>query len=221
MLRPPVHTLLLCCFSLLLVAPSTCSGQNDRWVKRDAWQNVPGIFEAMDLREGSRVADVGARDGYLTVRLARAVGEHGHVYAVDIDRKALEDLRDNLADEDTSRVTLIHSVPDDPMLPEGTLDAVVVVNAYHEFRAYASMLDHIKAALKPGGRLVLVEPISDRRRDASRKQQMSSHEIALHFARADLKEAGFEILEERDPFIERTHNSDEMWLLVGRRPEAE
>ena len=179
---------------------------------------MPGIFEAMAVQPGSHVADVGSREGYLTVRLAEAVGAEGRVYAVDIDGDALKKLRKKLADADTSRVRLIHSEPDDPMLPEGLLDAVVVVNAYHEFEAYASMLGHIKEALKPGGRLVLVEPITPSRRVAMREVQESHHEIGIDYARADLEAAGFEILDARDPFIKRKNQRDEMWLLVGRRP---
>lgn len=205
---------------ILLPTPYTCA-QSDRWERRDQWQNVSGIFEAMGAAEGNAVADIGARDGYLTVRLAEVVGASGRVYAVDIDADALRDLRHNLAVEDTSRVILVHSVPDDPRLPSGVLDAAVVVNAYHEFTAYAAMLAHIKAALKPGGRLVLVEPIAESRREASRSEQTSHHEIAIGYARADLEEAGFEIVDAQDPFVERRRRNDEMWLLVGRRPLEE
>ena len=213
--RAPV--LLLGCLILFVHVPSSCA-QNDRWDRRDKWQDVPGIFAAMALQPGSHVADIGARDGYLTVRLAEAVGAEGRVYAVDIDGDALEKLRNNLADEDTSRVTLVHSEPDDPMLPDGLLDAVVVVNSYHELEAYASMLKHIKAALKPGGRLVLVEPISKSRRVAMREVQEDNHEIGIDYARADLEAAGFDILDARDPFVKRKSQRDEMWLLIGRRP---
>ena len=159
---------LLGCLMLFIHVPTSCA-QKTRWEKRDKWQDVPGIFEAMAVQPGSHVADIGAREGYLTVRLAEAVGPEGRVYAVDINANSLEKLRKNLAHEDTSRVALVHSEPDDPMLAEASLDAAVVVNSYHEFEAYEAMLKHIKVALKPGGRLVLVEPITDRRRDATRK----------------------------------------------------
>lgn len=218
MIKPYPSLLVLCGLVLFVLAPSSCTAQSDRWEKRDQWQNVSGIFEAMNVHTGSYVADVGARDGYLTVRLAEAVGAQGRVYAIDINASALKKLKKNLADEDTSRVTLIHSLPDDPKLPEGLLDAVVVVNAYHEFDAYAAMLAHIKDALKPGGLLVLVEPITKRRRDASRKTQTGGHEIGLAYARADLVAAGFEILDTRDPFIKRKEQDYEMWLLIGQRP---
>ena len=202
---------------LFIHVPTSCA-QQARWEKRDKWQDVSGIFEAMAVQPGSHVADIGARDGYLTVRLAEAVGAQGRVYAVDINASALEKLRKNLADDDTSRVALVHSEPDDPMLAEASLDAAVVVNSYHEFEAYASMLKHIKAALKPGGRLVLVEPITESRRDATRKRQANHHEISIDYARADLEEAGFDIIKAEDPFVKRKDQNDEMWLLVARRP---
>ena len=79
--------LFICCLILFILAPSSCA-QNDGWAKRDKWQDVPGIFEAMAVQPGSHVADVGSREGYLTVRLAEAVGAEGRVYAVDIDGDA-------------------------------------------------------------------------------------------------------------------------------------
>jgi len=94
----------------------------------------------------------------------------------------------------------------------------VVVNSYHEFEAYTAMLAHIMEALKPGGRLVLVEPIAPSRRMAMREVQADHHEIGIRYAQADLENAGFEILDTQDPFIKRKSRNDEMWLLVGRRP---
>ena len=210
-----------CCFFvgvLLMSLGASCVAQPDRWAERDTWQDVPGIVEAMAVAPGRIVADVGARDGYLTVRLAEVVGSSGQVYAVDIDADALRRLRGNLPDSLRDRVTTIHSEPDDPKLPACVLDAAVIVNAYHEFEAYEAMLHHLRAALKPGGRLVLVEPISDRRRDADRARQEASHEIALRYARADLEAAGFRIVEARDPFVARRHRGDAMWLLAAERP---
>ena len=209
--------LFLCGLFFVIQAPSSCA-QNDRWDKRDTWQNVPGILEAMTVQPGSYVADIGAREGYLTMRLAKAVGAEGRIYAVDIDNGSLKKLWKNLSAEDTSRVKLVHSKPDDPMLPEAMLDAAVVVNAYHEFEAYEAMLEHILQALKPGGRLVIVEPISERRRSAMREVQERHHEIGIGYARADLEAAGFEVLDAHDPFVKRKSQGDEMWLLVGRRP---
>lgn len=201
---------------ILLVACSAAEGaRRERWEERDEWQNVPGIFSAMGVGLGARVADVGSRDGYLTLRLADAVGISGRVYAVDIDDEALERLHETLEDEDIGNVVTVLSETDDPKLPGRSFDAVVIVNAYHEMDQYASMLEHIRRALKPGGRLVVVDAISEGKRGESRSRQTSSHEIALDYVKQDLVEAGFEIVQSRDPFVDERDDGDQMWLVAA------
>ena len=190
-----------------------------KWERRDAWQNVPEIFAAMGISEGSHVADVGAGKGYLTLRLARAVGEDGRVYEVDIDEHSLEDLRENATEEKLENVTAVLGEMDDPRLPEASLDAVVMVNAYHEMDEYKAVLEKLHRALRPGGRLVVVDAISEGLRDASRSAQANSHEVALVYAREDLESTGFHILKSQDPFVARPWG-DELWLLVAQRPAA-
>jgi predicted methyltransferase len=185
---------------------------------RDQWQRVPEIVAALDVGSGSHVADVGAGFGYFTVRLARVVGPVGRVYAVDISAEALERLR-RLADTIALRnVEVVEGRPEDPRLAPGTLDAALIVNAYHEMTEHDSIAARLFQALKPGGRLVLVEPIVPWMRDSSRGAQELAHQLAPAFARADLERAGFEVQRVEDVF---TRNSDrEMWLLVARRPTA-
>jgi predicted methyltransferase len=84
--------------------------------------------------------------------------------------------------------------------------------------AHQSMLGHILEALKPGGRLVLVEPAPRPGRAGDRQAQARSHEIGIEFAEADLEEAGFEIVDRRETFTERDGHGDTEWLLVGRKP---
>ena len=81
----------------------TYSQQN--WERRDGWQKTDEIIKAMNLSEGSLAADIGSKDGYLTVKLAQAVGNKGIVYAVDIDEKAFIDLQKNLDDRKIKNVT--------------------------------------------------------------------------------------------------------------------
>src|SRR5438128_2238953 len=101
---------------------------------RERWQKVPEILDAMAVRPGSTVADVGAGDGFLTVRLARAVGRTGHVVAVDVSPRALERLRLRLGQEALTNVDAVTGDVDNPHLPSASLDAAVIVNAYHEMR---------------------------------------------------------------------------------------
>jgi ubiquinone/menaquinone biosynthesis C-methylase UbiE len=180
---------------------------------RETWQKVPDIFEAMAVRPGASVADVGAGDGFLTVRLSRAVGPTGRVIAVDVSARALERLRARVDHEGLTNVETVKGDADDPHLASASLDAALIVNAYHEMADYQAMLQHLRSALKPDGRLVIVEPISDKRRDVSRDQQVAAHEIAVHFVEQEVREAGFRIRRFQDPFTMRHEVSE--WLLAA------
>ena len=184
--------------------------------RREQWQKVDDVFQAMGVRQGAAVADLGAGDGFFTVRLARAVGEQGRVYAVDLNADTLRRLRARVANEHLAQVDVIQGAADDPRLPAGMLDAVLIVNAYHEMTSYREILAKLRTALKPDGRLVIVEPISSARRDLTREEQTRNHEIAIEFVKHDAREAGFVEVSMRDPFTTRATAHDDMWLLVLR-----
>ena len=186
--------------------------------RRDDWQRAPEIFAALGATAGSRIADLGAGDGWLTVRLARHVGPAGRVFAADISENALGQLAERVAADSLHNVELILSEPDDPRLPFGTLDGIVIVNAYHEMTQRVAVLDGIKRALRPGGALVIVDsPPADS--GWTRKEQTSHHSLAIDFVRDDLEAQGFEIVEARPRFVEHRHDehTHQQWLLVARR----
>lgn len=176
------------------------------------WQKMDEVFDAMGVREGAVVADVGAGHGLWTTGLAAGVGRTGRVYAVDVSDSALERLRRRLAENDPGNVTVIKGEPDDPRLPAGVLDAALIVNAYHEMQEHQAMLAAIRRALKPDGRLVIVEPISDRRRGQPRAEQVRAHEIAPEHLVAEARAAGFRISGLQDPFATRGNHL--RWLAV-------
>jgi ubiquinone/menaquinone biosynthesis C-methylase UbiE len=194
-----------------------CQSEEERESDRERWQKVPQVLEALNVREGGRVADVGAGSGFFTVRLARAVGPSGRVFAVDVNAGTVRDLKARVQKEELSNVEVIEGAPDDPRLPHGSLDAALIVNAYHEMDRHDEMLQHIYEALRPGGRLVIIEPISDHRQDDTREQQKSSHEIAAGYVEQDLRAAGFEILERHDAFAERPDDDDSEWMIVAAK----
>ena len=185
---------------------------------REKWQRVPDIFAALGAKEGSRIADLGAGEGWLTLRLARQVGPRGRVFAVDISADALGKIAKKLEGDTLRNVELMLAEEDDPRLPFGTLDGVVILNAYHEMTKRVPVLEGVKRSLRPGGVVVIVDntPAGSRQ---SRQDQMAYHTLALDFARADLEAQGFEIVASDSRFIDAGKGEDQrrQWLLVGRR----
>jgi predicted methyltransferase len=210
--------------SVSMTSGSALAGQDaDRAreeARREAWQNVPRILEALGAVPGAVVADVGAGDGFFTVRLARAVGSNGRVYAVDVSASALEKLRARVADERLTNVVVTEGSAWDPRLATATLDAALIVNSYHEMTEYRAMLTNLRQALKPDGRLVIIEPISAKRRDQPRDSQTKGHEIGAEHVQQEAREAGFRVARLEDPFVKRggggPEGDDEEWLLVLR-----
>jgi ubiquinone/menaquinone biosynthesis C-methylase UbiE len=175
---------------------------------------VPDIFAAMGVHPGAVVADVGAGDGFFTSRLARAVGPEGRVHAVDINAGTLERLKRRLADEAIENVTLVQGARDDPRLPEAAIDAALIVNAYHEMDQHQSMLAALRRALKPDGRLVVVEPVTPSRRGRTRAEQTKAHEIDPEYLLQDARAAGFRVVGLRDPFTSRGTDGDIEWMMT-------
>jgi len=206
----------------VLCAASLSAQQGE--AARERWQRVPDVLAALGIAPGVRVADVGAGEGFFTDRLARAVGSDGRVFAVDVDDGVIGRLRQRAARERWSNVDIIHSRVDDPRLPPGALDAALIVNAYHEFTAVDAMLRGLARALKPGGRLVIVDQVPRTRLQSQRSTQERGHELGSWFAVRDLLVAGFRIERLEDPFIEadsaRGGSRDSWWLLVAARGES-
>lgn len=190
------------------------------WADRDTWQNSEAILQSLNLSSGMSVADIGCHEGYLTMKLVSLVGEKGLVMAVDVEQYKLNKLERRLKQKHIDNVKTILGDYDDPKLPISSLDAVVILDAYHEMDDYQQILRHIYQALKPGGRLVLVEPIAASRLKWTRKDQAGKHEIALRYVLADLKEAGFTIRSKKDPFINRPSKNDRMWMAVAIKPKS-
>jgi ubiquinone/menaquinone biosynthesis C-methylase UbiE len=184
--------------------------------EREQWQHIDDIFTAMNVHPASVVADIGAGDGFLTVRLSALVGDSGHVYAEDIAEKRLAGLHKRVDDAHLSNVSVILGAAGDPKLPSGQLDAVVILNAYHEIEPYQEMLRHIYDALKPGGRLVISEP-SPRPGEETRAQQIAKHHIASAFVRDELTTAGFTVVESREKSAHIPDGPIYYSLVIARR----
>jgi precorrin-6B methylase 2 len=187
------------------------------WADRDRWQKAPELIRHLALSPGGRVADIGCHEGYMTIKLAEAVGKSGKVYAVDIEQSKLDRLDANLKQRNITNVIPIKGKEDDPLLPLA-LDAVIILDTYHEMDAHEQILQRIKESLKPGGRLVLCEAIANSRKTASREEQESKHELGLSFALEDTKKAGFTLVYQKEAFVDRTaEKGDIMWIIVVKK----
>jgi predicted methyltransferase len=183
---------------------------------RDSWQRVPELFAAAGVHAGASIADIGAGDGFLTIRLAPAVGPSGKVYAVDIDAKVTDALRQRLAAAGIGNVAVTLGAEDDPRLPAGSLDGALILNSYHEMTRGVSMLTHLHEALKPGGHLVLCEP-TPRTPNQSRLTQMNDHVLDPELILQDLRAAGFRVLDRKDLFATNLGGTHFGFVVAARQ----
>jgi len=126
--------------------------------QREVEERTDLLVEALALKPGEVVADIGAGSGYFSWRMARRVGDKGIVYAVEIQQEMLDILMTNMKQRDVgSIVKPVLGTVQDPKLPDGAVDTILLVDVYHEFDFPYEMTRAMVKALKPGGRLVLVE----------------------------------------------------------------
>lgn len=122
---------------------------------REQWQKPNLIMDELRIAEGSVVADLGAGGGWFTIRLARRVGPNGLVYAEDIQPVMIEAIRRRTQHERLTNVRTILGTPSDPRLPR-KLDAVLIVDAYHEMEDPILLLRNVEHSLNPQGRVGVV-----------------------------------------------------------------
>jgi predicted methyltransferase len=124
---------------------------------REKFEQPEKVLDALKIQPGMTVADVGAGNGYFTLRLARRVGETGRVFAVDIQPAMLDLLKKSRDRAGLKNIELILGTETDVNLPPAAVDLALLVDVYHEFQQPEQMISAIRAALKPEGVLVLVE----------------------------------------------------------------
>ncbi len=124
---------------------------------RETTEQPEHVLDVLGVKEGMTVADVGAGSGYFTVRIARRIGPRGHVLATDLQPEMLDLLRTKVRDAKLGNVVPLLATPSDAKLPRGELDLVLMVDVYHELPRPAQTLAQVRAALRPEGRIALVE----------------------------------------------------------------
>ena len=124
---------------------------------RDDRNEANTVMDLAKIRPGTTVADIGAGDGYYTIRLAARVGAEGRVLAQDIDKGALDRLGQRVQREKLDNVSIKPGAPDDPRLPANSFDRVFMVHMYHEVAEPYAFLWRLQPALRKGGRIIVVD----------------------------------------------------------------
>jgi ubiquinone/menaquinone biosynthesis C-methylase UbiE len=155
--------------------------------------------EALGLRPGAVIADVGTGHSLGNPdRIAGKVGPNGRVLCVDVKPSIVSDIRAHAASQPLANMDAVLGKEDDPLLAADTYDGILVSNSYHEFTQPSAMLKHFYEALKPNGRLVVLELYSDSHKDDSRADQVKRHDIAPDILERELSAAGFVIKQRID-----------------------
>lgn len=125
--------------------------------EREEEEQPEKMLDALKLKNGDVVADIGAGSGYLTFRMAQRVAPKGKVLAVDIQQEMLDIIQKRMKERNVSNVQSVLGTITDPKLPPNSVDLILLVDVYHEFDHPYEMTVNMIKGLKPGGRLVFVE----------------------------------------------------------------
>ncbi|MGH9198977.1 MAG: class I SAM-dependent methyltransferase [Acidimicrobiia bacterium] len=124
---------------------------------RDTYQKPHDVLKALDLKPGEVIADIGAGSGYFAFRLAHHVGPTGRVYAVDINPDMVLHMNRRIRDTETRNLVTVLAAPDDPLLPDASIDRFFICDTWHHIEDQAKYLALIKRMLKPGGQVVIID----------------------------------------------------------------
>ncbi len=156
--------------------------------EREQEEQPDKALQAIGIRRGMIVADVGAGSGFMSFKMAKLVGPSGKIYASDIQPEMLDLVRERAEREKVANVQTVLGTPSDPKLPAGAIDLILLVDVYHEFSQPQAMLDHMRDALKPGGRLVLLEY----RKEDPTVPIRPEHKMSVSEVRAEVEPEGFQ-----------------------------
>lgn len=162
--------------------------------RRDAWQKPDEIVRAIGLRPGMAVADLGAGTGYFTSRLSRAVGATGTVYAVEPEPNLVAHLRQRAEKERADNVVPVLASLDNPRLPAGGIDVLVVVDTFHHIDARPTYFRNVRRVLRPAGRVAVVDW---QKRDTPEGPPVD-HRLARDQVVEEMTAAGYRLVDEPD-----------------------
>lgn len=155
---------------------------------RDQRLQINRVMDVLGISAGKAVADIGAGSGWFTVRAARRVGAGGTVYAVDINPEAIRYIGDRATKEQLRNIKAILSKPNDPMLPANSVDAVLLLKAYHEVAEPIVLLKNLRPALRPGAKVGVID----------RNGNGENHGVNRDVVIREAKEAGYQLQSQYD-----------------------
>lgn len=164
---------------------------------RDAWQMPARVIEALALKRGQIVADIGAGTGYFSVRIARSEAAP-KVYAVDIEPSMVTYLQDRAAREHLSNIVAVQAAADNPNLPE-PVDLVLIVDTYHHIGSREAYFRNLEKMLKPGGRVAIIDFKPDSPEGPPREFRFTPNQV-----KSEMAKAGYS-LSARHDFLPRQH----------------
>jgi ubiquinone/menaquinone biosynthesis C-methylase UbiE len=155
--------------------------------EREAEEAPSRAVRALQIKPGQVIADIGAGSGYYSVLLSKAVGAEGRVYATDIQPEMLAILKRKLEAQSIRNVELVFGAEAETKLPDASVDLALMVDVYHELAQPQAFLQSIKRALRPGGRLVLIEF----RKEDPNVPIREEHKMSVREARQELEAEGY------------------------------
>ena len=163
--------------------------------ERDQYQKPSQVVEALGLKPGMAVADLGSGSGYFTRRFVVAVTDSGMVYAIDVEQEMLTYAKESLVHLHVPfTAEFILARPDSPKLPTDSVDLIFVCNTYHHLENRATYFSNVKSALKPGGRIAIIDFYHD---DRSGPLGFPKHHLVPHdTVVTEMTEAGYKLLRE-------------------------
>lgn len=184
------------------------------FTQRDFWQKPDTILAAMKIEPAEHVAEIGAGEGYFTLKLAQQVGPDGKLLALDEDDTRLNVLKLLVRYSKLSQVEIRQNGPNQLGLEPGSLDKVVMLKTYYQMENYESVLQQCIAALKPGGKIFIIDSCVDRLDNdkSSRKKLFKNESITADLVSTDLEKAGFNISQRLDEFTKQIGRIS--WFLV-------
>lgn len=177
-----------------------------RWIaeeRRDAFGEADRVMELLRIGRGSRVADIGAGDGYYVARLSERVGPEGLVFGEDIEPRYLALLRERVESAGWTNVRVIEGTPDDPAIPPASVDVALMIHMYHEITSPFALLHRLAPAFRPGGRLAVLDVDAPTDRHGTPPRLLACELGALGYVR-----------------LRREEMADGAYLMIFRAPTA-